>query len=134
MALINLKVTTPYGVKLEEFVESIHVNTSGGYVTILPNHYPLIATVVPCVCSIKDEEGETKYYFVSTGILKVNVENTQLIVSAFEFSEDIDIERAKKAKERAEKRLASYDKNVDQERAEIALKRALARIKASEYK
>ena len=56
------------------------------------------------------------------------------MTDTIENSNDIDLDRALSAKERAEKRLASHDSNVDQKRAELALKRALNRIHVSGLK
>ena len=57
-----------------------------------------------------------------------------MLAETAERPEEIDVERAKKALERAEKRLASSDANVDWDRATIALQRALIRIKVGSYK
>ena len=58
----------------------------------------------------------------------------EIMTDTIENSNDIDLDRALSAKERAEKRLASHDSNVDQKRAELALKRALNRIHVSGLK
>ena len=63
--------------------------------------------------------------------MHVGENDTKLIVSAFEMSDEIDVERAKKALKRAQERLADNSPDIDRNRADIALKRALARIKAS---
>ena len=127
---INFKVITPYGDKLNMQIDKLHIETSAGYVTILPNHFPLIASVVPSVVSFK-EDGNNHIASTSNGILHVGENDTKLIVSAFEMSDEIDVERAKKALKRAQERLADNSPDIDRNRADIALKRALARIKAS---
>ena len=67
----------------------------------------------------------------ASGILKVGEKDTKLIVSSFELSNEIDVERAKKALKRAQDRLNDNSPDIDKNRAEISLKRAMARIKAS---
>jgi len=71
---------------------------------------------------------------ISGGFSEVSNNKITFLVESAEFGRDIDVDRAMKAKERAEKRLAkaaAQDDNFNQVRAEAALKRAMARIKAS---
>ena len=128
---IEFKVITPYGDKLNTQIEKLHIETEAGYVTILPNHFPLIASVVPSVVSIKVNENTSYIASCASGILKVGEKDTKLIVSSFELSNEIDVERAKKALKWAQDRLNDNSPDIDKNRAEISLKRAMARIKAS---
>ena len=74
------------------------------------------------------QKGERQFYFVSGGFIYVKKEEVTMITDAIESVEEIDLNRAKRAKERAEKRLASKNANIDVMRAELALKRAITRI------
>ena len=73
------------------------------------------------------------YYAISDGVLHVKKDETVLLLNSIERSDEIDVDRANKAKERAEQRLLrKYDDDeVDVIRAESALKRALNRIKVA---
>lgn len=128
---IDFKVITPYGEKFNKQIDKLHIETEAGYVTILPNHFPLIASVVPNVVNIKVDENNSFIASCASGILRVGEKETKLIVSSFELSDEIDVERAKKAFKRAQDRLNDNSPDIDKNRAEIALKRAMARIKAS---
>ena len=123
----KLKVITPYGVFFEGEIDSLNVCTTQGYLTILPNHIPLVSPLQIASMSFKTNK-TTCVCAVSGGIMHVSLKETKIIANACEYQEDIDINRAIKAKERAEKRLANKKENINVARAEAALKRALNRI------
>ena len=123
----QLVIVTPRGCYLDEQVESLNVKLSGGYVTILPKHTPMIGALGYGPMHIK-KDGETIYYALHGGALHVTNEKVTLMVNTIEREDEIDLERAKKAKERAEERLKSRGDGIDLKRAKMALYRALSRI------
>ena len=64
------------------------------------------------------------------GIIEILKDKITILAEVAEWSDEIDVERANEARLRAEKRLASHDNSLDMVRADAALKRSLARIKA----
>lgn len=110
-----------------EIVELITENDFGK-IGVLANHMPMITTIKPAITTFKDASGKVLKAFISTGVLKVSNNEINLLCEACEWPEDIDIERAKEAKKRAEERLSKKG-SVDINRAEIALQRALLRLK-----
>ena len=64
----------------------------------------------------------------------MTIDKVVILTDASELADEIDVERARKAKERAERRLQQQDANIDRARAEIALKKAIARINLSSMK
>ena len=129
----KLAVLSPKGVYFEKEVESLTVKLTSGYRTILSHHAPLIGALAYAPMHIV-ENGKTKYYALHGGAISIKENKVSLIVNAVEAKEDIDLGRAKDAKARAEKRLADKEKdiNIDVKRAELALARAIARIKTVE--
>lgn len=123
----KLKIITPYGVFFEGDIDSLNICTSQGYLTILPNHIPLVTPLQIASMSYKINK-DVRICALSGGIMYVNNDKTKIIANACEYQEDIDINRALEAKERAEKRLANKKQNINIARAEAALKRALNRI------
>lgn len=123
----KLKVITPYGVFFEGDVDSLSICTTQGYLTILPNHIPLVTPLNIDTMSYKINK-ETHLCALAGGIMYVDKDETKIIANACEYKEDIDINRALAAKERAEKRLESKKENINILRAELALKKALNRI------
>ncbi|TDT62395.1 ATP synthase F1 subunit epsilon [Fonticella tunisiensis] len=131
MAKFNVKIVTPEKSFFEGDVDSILLDTTTGRVEILANHIPYAAGIVPTVLKIKKDD-EVKYAALSGGLLEFKDNRAIVLSNSAEWPEEIDVERAKKAKERAEERLKSGDKRVNKERAKLALRRAEARLKAVE--
>ena len=75
-----------------------------------------------------EENGVRTLYAVAGGLLYFHDNHAEILTDAIENKDEIDIERAKASKERAEKRLARTDRNTDMKRAELALKRSLNRL------
>ncbi len=127
-----LKIVTPFGIYLSEEVEYLSVQAPHSVLGILPNHAELISTVLLSEMKIRIH-GTYFYYAISDGVLHVKKDETVLLLNSIERSDEIDVDRANKAKERAEQRLLrKYDDDeVDVIRAESALKRALNRIKVA---
>ena len=123
----KLKVITPYGVFFDGDVDSLSICTTQGYLTILPNHIPLVTPLNIDTMSYKKNK-DVRICALAGGIMYVSEKETKIIANACEYKEDIDINRAIAAKERAQKRLEKKNENINIIRAEAALKRALNRI------
>ena len=123
--MIAFKVVTPKGEYLKQEVKSIHVKTVVGETTILPNHMPIFASLVPCKLVLKNENDEEEIFAISGGFLQFN-KNEGMILA--EGKKDIDLERAKKSMERAKARLEKKDSDTNLKRAQLSLERAINRI------
>lgn len=124
--MIKLKIITPIGLYMDEEVEAVKVRTVEGEVTILSNHMPMVAMLVTSKCSLK-QSGQFKPYAIAGGLMQFGNNEMRILSDAVEGKESIDIERAKRAKERAEARLAKAE-DINIKRAEIALAKAINRI------
>lgn len=111
-------------------VESFVVPGALGYMGILPGHAPIISALNIGVLKIKKAGSEEKLA-ISGGFLEVANNKAVVIAETAEKAEDIELSRAQAAKDRAEQRLKKLSE-VDVARAELALKRAVARINAAE--
>lgn len=128
----KLAVISPEGIYFEKEVDSLTVKLTSGYRTILSKHAPLIGALAYAPMHIV-EKGKTEYYAIHGGAISVKDNEVTLIVNSVEHKNEIDLERAKAAKSRAEERLSKKDDiNIDVKRAELALARAIARIKTTE--
>ena len=130
-----LRVVSPEGDILNEDVEFVVLPSDLGELGILPNHAPLIAGLEIGIIRYTKDSSVKRVANAGGGFVEV-IDNTVTVLSdTAERSEDIDMERAKKARERAMKRLEDR-KNpaLDIRRAEVALLRAVTRIKACEQK
>ncbi|MGN0328693.1 MAG: ATP synthase F1 subunit epsilon [Lachnospira sp.] len=128
---IKLLVNTPERVFYNDDVTMVELATSEGEIGIYPDHIPLTAVLVPCVLKIH-QDGEVKKAAVHGGIVEILKDKVTVLAEIAEWPDEIDVNRANEAKTRAERRLSSKDSNLDVMRAELALKRSLARLGAAD--
>lgn len=140
MADSQFKVTiiTPDGTVYDnDKVTMLVMNTSGGQMGVMANHVPLIAALEISTVRIKHSEGTDEVAAVNGGIIQFDGHNALIAADSAEMPEAIDVERAKKAKERSEAAIAEAKKNHKQDdlsRAEVHLKRAINRLNASKQR
>jgi len=131
--MINVKFVTPEGIYKEVKSSILNVTSTDGQRGILPNHMP---TVLMLTISRLEtiEDGNKKEYSIGGGMLYFENNVATILIDSIESKEDIDLDRALKAKERAEGYIKSNDSNIDLKRAQLALARALNRINVVNYK
>ena len=130
MSTFLLEIFTPFGKYYDRNVNELIVQSDDFVLGILPNHAPLIAKIKVSKMFIV-QNNERKCYAVGEGLINVSKDGVVLLLESIESKDDIDIERAKNAKQRAEARLAEAV-NIDIERAQRALIRANNRISVYE--
>lgn len=130
--MIKLRVVTPNGRYLEETVSSIHAKSVLGEFTILPNHVPVVFSLVPCRLVIHVASGQEQVYAISGGILQFYGDEARLLTDAIEGKAEIDIPRAKAALERARKRVEKQGDLDQMRRAELAMQRAINRLSVTD--
>ncbi|HVP35372.1 MAG TPA: F0F1 ATP synthase subunit epsilon [Terriglobales bacterium] len=123
-----LSIVTPEKTFYEEEASSLIAPGIEGYLGILTDHAPLITALVPGKLTVKNSKGPEVIMAVSGGFLEVLKNKVVILADSVEFARDIDLERAKKALERARERLKSREKDIDIPRALAAFKRAQNRI------
>ena len=134
MAQIHLEVVTPSGPVVSEGVDIVTAPGTGGEFGVLANHAPFLSTIKTGTLSFKRDK-QTKYLMVSGGFAEVSNNKITFLVESAEFGTDIDVDRALRAKERAEKRLVQAQQTtekINRVRAEAALQRSLARLRTAE--
>lgn len=122
--MIHIKVVTPRGIYLESDVISVHFKTVEGEMTLLPNHTPVFAALEACPLLA----GNEKIYALAGGFLKFQQDDCLILTDAIEGKNEIDIQRAKAAYQRARNRLDKKDVNTNMKRASLALEKAINRI------
>ena len=123
----QLEIVTPEKKVVATAAEEVQIPGRNGYLGILPGHAPLITELA--VGEIRFRENATEQRLaVAWGFAEVLPDKVTILAETAESPSEIDIERARKAKERAEQRLTSGDPTVDVERALDALARAQTRI------
>jgi len=125
----DLRIITPDRVFLEDTADMVEFNTTEGEIGVLPGHIPLTVIVKPGILTIYKGE-EHKVAALHAGFAEILPDSITILAEIIEWPEEIDTHRAEEAKARAEERLHSKTPETDVMRAETALKRAVARIKA----
>ena len=129
----QLEIVTPEKKVVDTAVEEVQIPGKNGYIGILPGHAPLITELA--VGEIIYRESSTQQRLaVAWGFAEVLPNKVTVLAETAERPSEIDVERARKAKERAEQRLTSGDISVDVNRALDALHRAQARIDVGSQK
>ncbi|MBD0384312.1 F0F1 ATP synthase subunit epsilon [Paenibacillus sedimenti] len=129
MSTFLLEIVTPEHKVYAEQANMIVVKGVEGELGILPNHIPLVTPLKIGPITVKKQGSKDEIIAVNGGFMEVRKDKVVILAESAELPEQIDIDRAKAAKERAEKRLADMKQsNVDFKRAEASLQRALNRI------
>lgn len=129
----TLKVITPDRVFFEEEVSMVEFNTVEGEVGIYKDHIPMTMIISPGILTITMGE-ETREAALHSGFAEVLPDKVTILAEIVEWPSEIDLGRAEESKGRAEERIRERAPGMDMKRAEMSLKRAVARINAVEYK
>lgn len=130
---LQLSIVSPDHLVVRDTVSEVTVPGKNGFIGVLPGHAPLLTQLVPGELSYT-REGVKRYLCVSQGFAEVLPGRVIVLVRSAERAEEIDRERAEKAKERAEDRLNRFsDPEIDMERAREALRRAISRLEVARH-
>jgi F-type H+-transporting ATPase subunit epsilon len=131
---ITLEVVTPKGAIVSDDVDIVTAPGFAGEFGVLANHAPFLSTIKVGTLRYKKDGSEVEL-MISGGFCEVSNNKITFLVESAEHGHEIDVDRALRAKERAEKRLLQarekQDK-FDRTRAEAALQRAMARLKIAQ--
>ena len=125
--LFTLKIVTPDRVFYQGEVSMVEFNTTEGEIGVLKGHVPTTVIISPGILTITEAE-ETKEAALHAGFAEILQNEVVILAEIIEWPEEIDEERAKRARERAEERVRTKTPETDILRAETALQRAMARI------
>jgi F-type H+-transporting ATPase subunit epsilon len=127
---IELTIVTPERSVVREIVDEVQIPGAAGYFGVLPGHAPLFSELKIGEVSYRKGNRWT-FLAVAWGFVEVLPAQVRILAETAERAQEIDVERAKRAKERAEKLLVRNSDDVDYDRALIALERAVIRIQVS---
>ena len=128
--MFELKIIEPDGMFYEGQASFLEFASVMGEMGVYANHIPLTTILAPGVVKIHND-GQVKKAAVMGGFIEIQKDRITVMAENAEWPDEIDVERAKAAKQRAEERLQKKEKGLDTARAEAALKRAMARIGAA---
>ena len=124
----HLRITSPDRVFYEGEVTMVEINTTEGEIGVLPNHIPLTSVLAPGACYIHLPDADPKVCAIHGGFIEILQDSMTILAEVCEWPDEIDVERAQSAEERARERIAAKGEGIDLDRASAALQRALARI------
>nr|WP_246596353.1 F0F1 ATP synthase subunit epsilon [Bacillus alkalicola] len=128
---MQANVVTPDGSVFEGQIEMVTVKTTEGSLGIMAGHLPLVAPLTIGIVRLKNDSN-IQLVAVSGGFMEVRPDEVSILAESAELPSDIDVARARAAKERAERRLERAKKeHIDFKRAELALKRAINRLEVA---
>ena len=130
---MRLSIVTPDREFFNEEVDMVEFNTTEGEIGIYKGHVPLTVIVKPGILTIT--QGNTvRNAALHAGFVQILPEEVTILAEIIEWPTEIDEERAKAARDRAENRLKSGGKDIDVARAQAAVMRSIARINAASLK
>jgi F-type H+-transporting ATPase subunit epsilon len=128
--MFELEIITPDRIFWKGEASMLEFNTTEGEVGIYKRHIPMTMILQPGVMTIH-LDGENKEAAVHAGFVEILPEKITVMAEVAEWPEEIDINRAKEAQIRAQRRLQTHDPKIDLSRAEIALRKAIVRQKVA---
>ena len=129
----QLEIVTPVKLLVQDAAEEAQIPGLSGYLGILPGHAPLLTELAVGVITYK-ASGQTHTLAVAWGFAEVLPGKVTILAEAAERPQEIDVERPREAKTRAERLLKSNDPGIDYRRAEDALLRAETRLDVAKEK
>ncbi|MGE5430509.1 MAG: F0F1 ATP synthase subunit epsilon [Syntrophomonadaceae bacterium] len=135
MKELLLEITTPSKVAYTGNIKSVTIPGTLGSFQVLFNHAPLISSFEIGLIKIVEENGSVRYFATGGGTVEVKDNKVLVLAESFEEAMQIDLERAKRAMDRAKERLKDRSQQFEVDRAQASLARAMNRINiASKYK
>jgi len=124
---LALEIVTPDRAIVHEQVDEVQAPGAAGYFGVLPGHTPMLALLQVGTLWYR-KGGEKSYLAVAGGVAEVTADRVIVLAQIAERAEEIDVDRAQAAKQRAEQRLASHQRDMDLDRARVALMKAMTRL------
>ena len=125
----DLEIVTPQRTVFKGHVQSVSAPGAMGGFQVLVNHAPLLSSLRVGEVKIVDPSGSESRYATSGGFVEVRKNVVTLLAETAERSDEIDIVRAKAARQRSEERMKNRAAEIDVDRARFALLRAINRLK-----
>jgi F-type H+-transporting ATPase subunit epsilon len=126
---IKLEIVTPEKSVVSEEAQIVVAPGTLGEFGVLSGHTPFLSTLNVGSLRYTDANGEERFVFINSGFAEALPDKFTVLAESAERRRDIDVDRAKAAMDRAQKRLDGVDEGMDIFRAKIALTRAISRLK-----
>jgi len=134
MATFPLELVTPERLLFSEQVQAVQAPGVDGSFGVLANHAPLLTELQIGLIKLTLPTGLDAYVATSGGYMQVGTDKVIILAESAELSEEIDVERAKQAADRARTRLEVPESGIEAEEVRLGLERALNRIKIAQIR
>lgn len=131
---MKLQLVTPEKITFTADITQLTLPTSTGEITILPGHIPLVSQLAHGELVVRDTTGSLHHFAVAGGFLSIMGNNVRVLAESAEHEDEIDLEKAEEAKQRAEKLREEAQSHEEISTALAALERSLAAIKVAQRK
>lgn len=129
--LFKLEIISPDRIFYKGDITMLELSTTEGDIGIYADHIPMTSILTPGKAIIT-EQSNKKELALHSGFIEILGDKVTIMAESVEWPEEIDLNRAKEAKVRAERRISGNNEEVNVLRAEMALKRSLVRINLAE--
>jgi len=129
---LRLEVVSPARKLFAGEVASVQAPASTGYLGVLPGHAPLLTSLGSGVLAFTDTAGKKRYIAVHEGVMEVLPDRVRVLASDAEWSDQVDVEKARVQLERAMDVLRKHDEETSIDQAQAAVAAAKARLDAYE--
>jgi len=126
--VIPVTVVDPEKVAWKGDASQVVFAIGDGLVGIRTGHADATFAILPCATRITTAEGEEVKFFLSGGVAQIRSGVLTIVADSAETPENIDRKRAEEARKRAEERLGTASRDIDYDRARLALARAIHRL------
>ncbi len=127
---LTLEIVTPERAVIHEKVDAVEIPAADGSLGVLPGHTPLLTTLRVGLLRYRKGE-EQQFTLIAFGFAEVLPDRVTILAQVAERPEEIDVARADAARMRAETRLAGPGRDIDFERARIAMMKSLVRLQVA---
>ena len=131
----KVAIVTPEKTAFETTAVSVVIPGVAGYLGVWADHAPLVTAMVPGVVTVREQDrgarAAARLMAVSGGFVEIARNEVTILSDTCEAADQIDVDRAKKALERAQERLRAPEPGIDLERARLAAERAEARLRVA---
>lgn len=125
--VFQVEIITPDRIFFKGEANFLEFNTTSGEIGVYKNHIPMTTVLAPGIITIHDGNG-IRNAAIHAGFAEILNDKVILLAEVAEWPDEIDVDRAHAAKQRAEERLAGHTSDINVKRAEYALRKALIRI------
>jgi F-type H+-transporting ATPase subunit epsilon len=131
--IFQVEIITPDRIFFTGEADMVEFNTADGEIGVYKDHIPMTTVLEPGVIIIHNGD-EQKVAALHAGFAEILGDKVTLLAEVAEWPEEIDVNRANAARERAEERIRTKSETLDLKRAELALHKALTRINAANFR